>query len=325
MKLRRFSTPVFLFLFLVMVPSPGFSDDFSLNASGEKQESVPSRKETLVIGRVSDNPKKHYKNLRGMVDYVVSRLAGQGISKGRILFAKNNRQMIRYLKEGRVDWISESAFSALRFMELAEAEPLLLRWKNNVPEYRSVFFVKKGSGIRGFEDLVGKKIAFNDAGSTTSFLLPAAILREVGVELALLKTPNAPVSENKVGYFFTGGGEINVCMAVYTGRADAGAFSNQDWESSMDTPDKVKKELEIIYKSAFIPRRLELFRKGLDDKLRQELLAILLSSHENPEGQKALLAYGSTNRFEKLTPAIWKSLEQAQGLMKFIVPELKQN
>ena len=54
-----------------------FADNSSPNSSGADQ--VFARKETLVIGRVSDNPKKHYKRLRGMVDYAVSRLAGQGI------------------------------------------------------------------------------------------------------------------------------------------------------------------------------------------------------------------------------------------------------
>ena len=322
MKLKWFSIPAFLFLFLVMGSSPGFPDDLGSNLPDKKQESVSPRKATLVIGRVSANPKKHYVRLKGVVDYAVSRLANRGISKGRILFARDNRQMIRYLKEGKVDWVSESVFSALDFMRLADAEPVLLRWKKNVSEYRSVFFVRKDSGIHGFADLAGKKIAFNDAGSTTSFLLPAAVLRKMGVELVPLKTPRAPVPENKVGYFFTGGDESNVSIAVYTGRADAGAFSNQDWDYTIDTPGPVKKELKIIYKSAFIPRRLELFRKGLDDRLRQELAAVLLSAHENPEGQKALLAYDSTNRFEKLTPAIWKNLEQAKDLLRFIGPEL---
>ncbi len=300
-----------------------FADNSSPNSSGADQ--VFARKETLVIGRVSDNPKKHYKRLRGMVDYAVSRLAGQGISKAKILFAKDNQQMVQYLKTGEVDWISESVFSALRFIDLANAKPWLLRWKNNVPKYRSVFFVRKDSGINGFEGLAGKKIAFNDAGSTTSFLLPAAVLKKMRVELVPLKTPNAQVPENKVGYFFTGGGEVNVSTAVYTGRAQAGAISNQDWESEDDMPGPLKKKMQIIYESEFIPRRLEIFREGLGDKLRQELMEILLTAHENPVGRKALLAYDSTNRFEKLTTTTWKSLEKAKSLLQFIVPELESH
>lgn len=313
----------YVILFLLIQPTSAFSADSIPDSSGSP--SLSSRKATLVIGRVSDNPKKHYKRLKGMVDYAVSRLGDQGISKAKILLAKNNNQMIQYLKAGKVDWVSESIFSALSFMESAEAEPLLLRWKKNVPEYRSVFFVRKDSGIRNVAGLAGKKIVFNDAGSTTGFLLPAATLKKMGMELIHLKDPHAPVPENKVGYFFNEGSEVNISTAVFTGRAHAGAFSNQDWDSGTDTPDPVKKELEIIYESPSIPRRLELFRKGLDDALRQELLTVLSGAHKNPEGQKALLAYDSTKRFEKMTPAIWKSLEQARDLMKLITPELEQD
>jgi phosphonate transport system substrate-binding protein len=320
MSSYRLNFPVFLSVLLLLQP---VSAESIPESSVARQESLSPGKATLVIGRVSSNPKKHYKRLKGMVDYAVSRLGDQGISKAKILFARDNSQMIRYLNEGRVDWVSESVFSAQCFMELAGAEPFLLRWKKNAREYRSVFFVRKDSGIRNLEDLAGKKIAFGDAGSTTSFLLPAAVLRKTGMALVRLETPNTPVPENTAGYFSTEGSEASIALAVYTGRVQAGAFSNQDWDSMSDTPAPVKNELEIIYKSAFIPRRLELFRKGLDEKVRQALMKILLTAHENPEGQKALSAYDSTNRFEKMTPEIWKSLEQAQDLVKFILPELE--
>jgi phosphonate transport system substrate-binding protein len=57
----------------------------------------------------------------------------------------------------------------MRLKEDAGAEPLLQEWKKGVAEYKTVFFVRKDSGITSFKALVGKKIPFEDAGSTSAF------------------------------------------------------------------------------------------------------------------------------------------------------------
>ncbi len=127
-------------------------------------EDVGVRQSTLVIGRVSNNPKKHFKRLKPMVDYVVSHLKDLGITRGSVLMAKNNRQLIQYLKEGKLDWVTETVFSALIFSEETGAEIIARRWRKGVPEYFSVFFTRKDSGIASLGDLKGKTIVFEDPG-----------------------------------------------------------------------------------------------------------------------------------------------------------------
>ena len=39
---------------------------------------------TLVLGRVSDDPKAHYERLRPLLDYVVAHMADLGIREGRL-------------------------------------------------------------------------------------------------------------------------------------------------------------------------------------------------------------------------------------------------
>ncbi|MDQ3056423.1 MAG: metal-binding protein, partial [Pseudomonadota bacterium] len=57
----------------------------------------------LVLGRISDDPKAHYEQLKPLLDYVVPRLAAVGIREGRVLMAKDVQQMASYLRRGRVD------------------------------------------------------------------------------------------------------------------------------------------------------------------------------------------------------------------------------
>ena len=42
----------------------------------------------LVLGRISDDPKSHYEQLKPLLDYVVPRMADVGIREGRILMAR---------------------------------------------------------------------------------------------------------------------------------------------------------------------------------------------------------------------------------------------
>ena len=66
----------------------------------------------LVLGRVSDDPKTHYDQLKPLLDYVIPRMASVGIRSGRILMARDPQQMASYLRRGRVDWINETAGNA---------------------------------------------------------------------------------------------------------------------------------------------------------------------------------------------------------------------
>src|SRR6187549_176289 len=80
----------------------------------------------LVLGRVSDDPKAHYDQLKPLLDYVVPRMASVGIRSGRILMAKDLQQMASYLRRGRVDWVTETAGTGMLLQQRADAKPLAL-------------------------------------------------------------------------------------------------------------------------------------------------------------------------------------------------------
>ena len=70
---------------------------------------LASDRSVLVLGRLSDDPKSHYEQLKPLLDYVVPRLRDVGIVEGRILMAKDVQQMSSYLRRGRVDWVTETS------------------------------------------------------------------------------------------------------------------------------------------------------------------------------------------------------------------------
>jgi phosphonate transport system substrate-binding protein len=273
---------------------------------------------TLVIGRISNNPSRHYQELKPLLDYVVSRMSEVGITQGTVLLVKDQSEMIQALKEKKIDWATKGVFQALSSHEQAGAEMLLRSWREGVATYYGVIFTRKDSGIKSLSDLRGKKIAFQDRNSTTAYFVPAAILKRAGYQLAELSSPREKVPADKIGYAFAGD-ELSISTWVHRGLADAGAYHNQNWASSEINPDMMKKDLQIIYQGKPLPRIIEVVRKDLDPKIKNKLKEILLKTDKDPAAKEALAHYGPrTMKFDEFKGEAKEGLEEATALMQYM-------
>ena len=196
-------------------------------APGSTQLAANADTGPIVVGRISENPKKHYPRLKKLADYLASNLTGLGPTSGAAIFAKDFETLASFFRSGQVDIVSETPFAALRLVEETGAEILLREWKKGVAEYRTVFFVRRDSDINTFKDLVGRTIAFEDVGLTSAFLMPLSVLRREGYDLVRLSSPREAPPRDKIGYAFAGS-ENNIAIWVATGIADAGVFSDMD-------------------------------------------------------------------------------------------------
>ncbi len=271
--------------------------------------------DTLVIGKVSDDPRKHYRRLKPMVDYAVERMGDLGITRGEVRMARDNEQMVRYLREGRVDWVTETVFSSLLYRDRAGSEILLRKWKKGVPDYRTVFITRKDSDIHALADLAGHRLALEDPGSSTAFFLPLALLLDAGIEPVALEGTRAEIPAGKAGYVFAAE-EINIAAWVYKGLADAGAYNDLDWENPDHTPRAFRRDLRIFHSSEPLPRALESVRGDLDPAVRERLVDILLAAHEDPAGRKALHAYQETARFDRIDAESRARIREVEGLLR---------
>jgi phosphonate transport system substrate-binding protein len=272
---------------------------------------------SLVIGRVSNDPNQTYKQLKPMVDYVASRLANFGISDGSVLVAKNHEEMLRHLRDGKVDWVQKGVFEALIYMREVGAEIMLRSWRQGVPNYHSVIFARKDGQIGSLKDLVGKKIAFEDPGSTSAFFVPSAILKRANFQLVELASPREKAPAGSIGYVFAGD-ELSITTWVHRGLADAGAYHNQNWDSAKENPDGMKKDLKIVHEGKPMPRMIELFRGTLEPSVKARMKEILLRSHEDLAAKEALLAYGpGTAKFDELIGQARKELDEAMDLNRY--------
>ena len=281
----------------------------------------PGRQTVLTIGRATDAPIKYLRRLQPIASYLASRLGDVGIASGKVLLAADNKAgtIVGYLKQKKLDLVIETPFQIAIYMERAGAMPIMTATRDGSRYYRTYLFVRKDSGVAGIEDLRGRIMAFEDPGSTSSFLLPMAEMKLMGNELIKLDSYNAAVPRNRIGYVFAGS-ELNISTWVYFGRIAAGVLNNIDWNKPAKLPVRYRQQLRIIYKTRKVPRMLVSARSGLDKRLLQRITQVLTRMHTTREGKAALKLY-KVNRFEALPDSPRRFLSPIFELMKAARPE----
>ena len=250
----------------------------------------------LVLGRISDDPKLHYEQLKPLLDYVVPRMADVGIREGRVLMARDAQQMASYLRRGQVDWVTETAGTAMLLQQRGGAQPLLLTERDGVSRYRTVFFVRADSGLTALEDLRGRSVAFQNNASTSAYFVPTIELLRRGMSLSLLLSPMDKPGGDSVGYVFARS-ELNIGAWVQKRLVDAGAMSDLDWNNPARVPPSFHRDLVVIHRSEPVPRALEMVRGDLDPRVQARLREVLVQAAADPSAREALKYFFRTTRF----------------------------
>jgi phosphonate transport system substrate-binding protein len=250
----------------------------------------------LVLGRISDDPRAHYDQLKPLLDYVVPRMAEVGIREGRILMAKDVQQMASYMRRGRVDWVTETAGTAMLLKQRAGASPMLVTERDGTSHYHSVFFARRDRGLRRLEDLRGRRVAFQRPTSTSAYFVPAAELLGRSMPLEILLSPDDQPSPQAVGYLFARS-ELNIATWVHKGLVDVGVMSNLDWENPRRVPTAFRRDFVVIGRTPEYPRAVELVRSDLEPRVAARLREVLMRAPQDPAGREAMQAFFETTRF----------------------------
>lgn len=257
---------------------------------------VDGERHILVLGRISDDPKTHYEQLKPLLDYVVPRMADVGIREGRVLMARDAQQMASYLRRGQVDWVTETAATAMLLQQRGDAQPLLLTERDGVSRYRTVFFVRRDSGLTGLEDLRGRSVAFQNNASTSAYFVPAIELLRRRLSLSLLLSPMDKPSNQSVGYVFARS-ELNIGAWVHKRLVDAGTMSDLDWNNPARVPVSYRQDMQVIHVTEPVPRALEMVRGDLDAAIQARLREVLVEAAADPQARDALKYFFRTTRF----------------------------
>lgn len=271
---------------------------------------------SLRIGTISQMPVQDIREFQPLADYLASNLAELGIDKGEVVTASSMKEMAVLLKAGKVDLYIDSPFPTLAVQRHTAIDVLLRRWKKGTPDYYSVIFVRKDSGITTLEQLQGKTLAFEEPFSTSSYLLPKATLRSTGLSVV----EKSRAQPRDIAYTFSDN-DTNTVAWVIKNQVAAGAISNVKFAK---LPTRLSDDLTVIQRSMAVPRHLVSYRHDLKATWVSRIREVLLAMEKNSDGQKALLAFGETTRFDVLSAAAEKELAQIEKLARLVEAELEQ-
>ncbi|OFT91752.1 MULTISPECIES: phosphate/phosphite/phosphonate ABC transporter substrate-binding protein [Brevibacterium] len=187
--------------------------------------------------------------------------------------------MIEAMARGRLELGYFGPLSYVLAQEKADIEPFaaLQEVEGEDPTYQSVFIANSESGIETLDDVAGKTVAWGDQASTSSHLIPKAMLAE-GADL---RVDHGDYEEQHVD------SHDAVALTVQNGNADAGGMSlpiyermaeeglidpatvvkvqesepyaNYPWTMQSDLPEDLKEKLRRAFLDLEDPAVLEPF------------------------------------------------------------------
>lgn len=165
----------------------------------------------------------------------------------------------------------------------AEARLRIVR-DNNETFYCGQFITRFDSGIDSLPDIDGKSFAYVDPSSTSGYILPKAMLDRRGIK------PSETVFAMR---------HDNVVMMVYQGQVAAGAtyyappdpVTHKILDARMRVekqfPD-IEKKVKIIGFTQRIPNDPWVFRKDMDEGMKEKIINAMLKYVATPEGGKSM-------------------------------------
>jgi len=310
--------------------------------SFEKANAEPLKTvNTIRIGTVDVDAVTQMLKFQPTADYIAAKLSNNTTQyKGQVIIPSTINDMIELLREQRIDLYFESPFTIAIVDNESGAVPFLLRWKEGVTQYHSLFIVKNSSSIKTVNDFGGKTIAFEAPESTSGYLLPKAYLVQKGFKLIgqslesylahgepiiISKSPNINSSNidwsskdgnNTIRYIFARE-DHNIPLWVVEGKADIGVISNVDLEH--ETYESIKSQLKIVDKTIDVPRHLVSYRSELEPDLVYKINSILLNMDKEPEGIKILRNFDNSTKYEEIP-----NKDQLFGPINNMLPLLEQ-
>jgi phosphonate transport system substrate-binding protein len=165
-----------------------------------------------------ENASELIKRNQPLKDYLENQL----VKKIELIVTTEYSSMIEAMRFGRIDIAYFGPLSYVIAKSKADIEPFAAMVEGGKSTYRSILIANEKSGINAIVDIRSKKMVFGDPASTSSHLIPKAMLEEAGL------LPDRDYQQNFVG------AHDAVAANVANGNADAGGLAEFIWNSLLE-------------------------------------------------------------------------------------------
>jgi phosphonate transport system substrate-binding protein len=165
--------------------------------------------------------------------------------------------MIEAMRFGRIDVAYFGPLSYVLARSKSEIEAFAVGVSKGSPTYTSVVIVPSDSPVRALADLKGRTVGYGDTASTSSHLVPRAMIQDAGL-----------IAKDDYRTVYLGAHDA-VARAVETGKVDAGALSKPILESLLKAGKVDAAKVRVLAETRPIPN----YPMAMQSKLAPELKA----------------------------------------------------
>lgn len=152
------------------------------------------------------------------------------------------------------------------------AELLAVGVEKGQPSYYSAIFAKKSSkNITNVKSLKGKRVAFGDINSSSSFIFPVAMIMEAGLD------PARDLSQIRIT-----GSHAASLGALTQGQVDAAALSFDSFDKAVRQGAVNPSEIKVVVRSVAIPYPPLVMNTKLSPKVKAKLKSSFSTIHNAP-------------------------------------------
>ena len=261
------------------------------NVSGEARDrsqraAALPREDVLRLALISSQPAEAVARYGRLIDWLAQRA---GYRAGDLVVHDSADHVIGKLCDGSADLLLESVYPVVVSTLGCHALPVAVAAKGNSYRYASTIVVRSDSDVTELSGLGGRDILFEDDRSTSGYLVPRAMLEDVGLAVEPSDQASRP---GAVRYRF-GREEMNLVGWVVHGLATAAAISDQDLGEFQGA------ELKVISQSEALPRQAVALSPVLTAGARERIRAALVQASSEA---KAALDAAHTAGFVELSP-----------------------
>jgi len=211
---------------------------------------------TLRVALLPDeNAATVIKNNEPLRQYLAREL-GKGID---VVVTTDYSSMIEAMRHERIDLAYFGPLSYVLARQKCQIEPFAALIHKGSTTYQAVVVANTASGVTSLAGVAGKDVAFGDAASTSSHLIPKYLLAQAGLEAGK-------------GYreHFVGSHDA-VALAVQNGHAQAGGLSKPIFESLVERKVIDASKVRVIAESQPFPQYPWTWRTDLAPELKARI------------------------------------------------------
>jgi phosphonate transport system substrate-binding protein len=250
-----------------------------------------------------ENASTIIQNAQPLKDY----LAGALKKEIELVVTTDYSSMIEAMRFGRIEVAYFGPLSyVLAKSKAPKIEPFAVGVKNGSPTYRSVIIAQAEGAVNKIEDIKGKTMAFGDNASTSSHLIPRALLARKGL-----------ISERDYQPVYVGAHDA-VARAVQAGQAQAGGLSQEIFKSLVEKKTIDGSKLAVLAESDPIPNYPMVMQGDLSPALKEAIARSFLELKD-----AAILKTFRADGFAPTTDKAYDILRQTAKLLSLDLTKVK--